>query len=269
MIIGAAVEAAHAVGLPGPAGEHHDGQLGIDAVGQAVGGADAIEQLEPVGPAKREIEQDQPRLPHLDRPHALRRTGGPSYPEPVGREVVGKEGRGGLVVRGGGPRASWIAVGCRGLGFARLRVVKPPLHGRLGPIDQRLDRVRYRPRAGFAGSDRIVVVLRRGERRWRRVLHLDVRGRSPSLANAPSCTTRHLVTRFREAPRVRVVCRGRGLEALRVVAGSSRGRLVAVRRFATPRRRTLMARLRLPASFVGQNVVVARARSRFGSGLDT
>ena len=98
MIIGAAVEAAHAVGLPGPAGEHHDGQLGIDARGQAVGGADAIEQLEPVGPAKGEIEQDQARLPHLDRPHALRRTGGPGDPEPIGHEVVGQEGRGGLVV---------------------------------------------------------------------------------------------------------------------------------------------------------------------------
>ncbi len=186
-----------------------------------------------------------------DRLYPLVRSGVPFCPA---REVTARAPR-------------WIAVGCRGLGSARLRVVKRPLHGRLGRIDRRLDRVRYRPRDGFAGSDRIVVVLRRGERSWRRVVHIDVPGRSVSLGNAPSCTTRHLVTRFRETPRLRVVCRGRGLERLRFMAGSSRGRLAAVRQSGTPRTRTLTARLRLPASFVGQDVVVVRARSRLGSDL--
>ena len=45
----------------------------------------------------------------------------------------------------------WISLACRGMGSARVRIIKRPVHGRLGRLSQRHDRVRYRPRAGFRG----------------------------------------------------------------------------------------------------------------------
>ena len=85
--------------------------------------------------------------------------------------------------------------------------------------------------------------------------------------SSPSCTTRHLVTRFRAAVRVRVTCRGRDLEPLRVVAGPSSVDLAAARRSGTPTRRTLTARLKPAPQFVGQDVVLAEARGNGGNDI--
>jgi lysophospholipase L1-like esterase len=158
-----------------------------------------------------------------------------------------------------------IALGCRGLKSARLRLVEPPLHGELGRIDQRRDSVRYRPAGASAGTDRFVVAWRRGGRSWRRAVLIDIPGPSRAVASAPSCRSRHLVTRFRVAALVRVTCRGAELRPLRLVPGTTGGKLAVVRRSGTPRRRTLTARLRSPAAFVGQDVVLVRARGRGGS----
>jgi hypothetical protein len=163
----------------------------------------------------------------------------------------------------------WIRLACRGLNSARLRVVKPPVHGRLGRIDQRRDRVRYRPKAGFRGTDRLVVARRRAGRAWRRAVLIDVHPPGPAAGRSasPSCRSRDLVTRFREPVRVRIICRGRGLEPLRVVAGSSSGRLSRIRRSGKGTRRALTARLRPRASFVGQDVVLAQARGEGGNDI--
>jgi len=156
-----------------------------------------------------------------------------------------------------------LSLRCRGLSSARVRVVKPPAHGRLGRISQRRDRVRYRPRGGFRGTDRLIVARRRGRRIWRMAVLIDVSGRRVG----PSCRSRHPVARFRGRARVRLVCRGRGLEPLRLVAGPFSGRIAAVRRSGTPRRRTLTVRLGSAASYVGQDVLIARARGKGGTDL--
>jgi lysophospholipase L1-like esterase len=157
--------------------------------------------------------------------------------------------------------AVWIPLACRGIDAARLRVVEPPAHGRVVRVVQRSDRVRYQPRAGFEGSDSFVVARRRAGRAWRTAVLVDVRGPEAVAGGrrSPSCTSRHLVTRFRTAVRVRIACRGSRLRPLRVVTGPFSGRLRAIRRSGTPRRRTLTARLRPARSFVGSDVVLAEA----------
>jgi hypothetical protein len=154
----------------------------------------------------------------------------------------------------------WVSLGCRGLGSARVRVVKRPVHGRLGHVQQRRDRVRYRPRDGFEGTDRFVVVRRRGSRSWRMAVLVEVSG-----GGGPSCRSRHLVRRFGVAVRVRIVCRGDALKPLRLVGTPLSGALGAVRRSGTPTRRTFTARLRPAASFVGQDVLLVLARGGGGS----
>ncbi len=157
----------------------------------------------------------------------------------------------------------WLSLGCPGLRRARVRVIRRPLHGRLGRVNQRLDRVRYTPAAGFPGSDRLVVARRRGGRTWRTVVLID-----PAGAGArPSCGSRAVVTRFRAPVRVRVVCRGSALAPLRVAAGPISGRVAHVRRSGGPGRRTLTARVTPSRSFVGQDLVLVRARGSGGMDL--
>ena len=183
-----------------------------------------------------------------DRFFALSRAGVPVCPA---REATAR-----------GP--AWISLRCQGLNSARVRVVKAPLHGRLRRLSQRRDRVRYRPARGFAGVDRFVVARRRGKRAWRTAVLIDV---PRSAGRAPSCRSRHLVRRFRAAVRVRVVCRGLGLEPLRMVAGTPTHQLAGLRRSGTERRRVLSVRLRPGRSFVGQDVMLVRARGNGGSDI--
>jgi hypothetical protein len=49
MIIGSALEAAHAVGLAGAAGQHYHRQIGVDARGLPVGGSHAVEHVQAAG----------------------------------------------------------------------------------------------------------------------------------------------------------------------------------------------------------------------------
>ena len=84
---------------------------------------------------------------------------------------------------------------------------------------------------------------------------------------APSCRSRHLVGRFRASMRVRVVCRGSSLSSLRLLAGTRSGGLSRLRRSGTPGRRVLTARLRPGRQFVGQDVLLVRARGNGGSDL--
>ena len=156
---------------------------------------------------------------------------------------------------------AWISLRCRGLKGARVRIVRRPLNGRLGRIDQRRDRVRYRPEDGFQGTDRFVAVRRHRGRSWRMAVLVEVPGAGPR------CRSRHLVRRFGEAVRVRIVCRGQRLRPLRLVATPLSGELKAVRRSGTPGRRTLTARLRPRRRFVGQDVLLARARGDRGGDI--
>ena len=183
-----------------------------------------------------------------DRFFALSRAGVPVCParEPTAR----------------GP--AWISLRCKGLNSARVRIVKGPLHGRLRLLSQRRDRVRYRPDEDYAGVDRFVVARRRGKRIWRTAVLIDVPGAE---ANAPSCRSRHLVRRFRAAVRVRVVCRGLGLGPLRVVAGTPTHQVGGLRRSGSDSRRVLSVRLRPKSSFVGQDVMLVRARGNGGSDI--
>jgi hypothetical protein len=154
----------------------------------------------------------------------------------------------------------WVSLRCRGLNSARARIVKQPLYGTLGRVQQRRDRVRYLPRPGFRGTDRFVVLRRRGARRWRTAVLVEAAGGAGS-----SCRSRHLVRRYRAAVRVRIVCRGTDLRPLRLVRTRPTRALGAVRRSGTQTRRTLTARLKQAASFVGQDVLLVRAR---GDGSD-
>jgi hypothetical protein len=159
---------------------------------------------------------------------------------------------------------TWLALGCRGLNRARVRVVRGPAHGRLGRVRQRLDRVRYRPNLGFRGTDRIVVARRRGRRTWRTAVVVHLSGRS----ERPSCRGRHVVTRFRAPVRIRVVCRGRALEPLGVAGVPFYARFGRVRRSGGGARRTLTMRVKPRRSFVGQDVVLVRARGQGGTEIE-
>lgn len=160
---------------------------------------------------------------------------------------------------------AWVKVGCPGLGKARVRVIRRPLHGRLGRVNQRLERARYTPDEGFRGTDRIVVARRRGKRTWRTAVLIRLSGRSE---RPPSCRSRHAVTRFRSPVKVTVVCRGAGLEPLRVARGPFAGRFGRVRRSGGSSRRTLSMRVRPGRSFVGQDVAFVRARGRGGTEIE-
>jgi lysophospholipase L1-like esterase len=159
----------------------------------------------------------------------------------------------------------WLNLGCPGLKGARVRVIRRPLHGRLGRVNQRLDRARYTPDEGFRGTDRIVVARRRGQRTWRTAVLVRLSGRSE---RPPSCRSRHAVTRFRSPVKVTVVCRGAGLEPLRVARGPFSGRFDGVRRSGGSARRTLSMRVRPGRSFVGQDVAFVRARGRGGTEIE-
>jgi lysophospholipase L1-like esterase len=183
-----------------------------------------------------------------DRFFPLKRAGLPSCPV---REVE---------IRG----SAWLALGCRGLNRARVRVVRGPARGRLGRVSQRLDRVRYSPDDGFHGTDRIVVARRRGGRTWRTAVLVQLAGRPKQ----PSCRSRHAVTRFRSPVTVRVVCRGTALEPLRVARGPFSGSYARVRRSGSGARRTLTMRVRPRRSFVGQDIALVRARGRGGTDIE-
>ena len=79
------------VGLARTAGEHDDRQLGVEAGGQAVGAAQAIEQRQPAAVLEAEVEHHQRRLPNLDRPQSLPHAAGPGDPEAVSGQVVEQE----------------------------------------------------------------------------------------------------------------------------------------------------------------------------------
>ena len=156
----------------------------------------------------------------------------------------------------------WISLRCRGLGRARIRVIKRPLYGELGRVQQRRDRVRYRPRPGFHGTDRFIVVRHRGARSWRMAVLVEVARNA-----GPSCRNRHLVRQFGDAVQVTIVCRGAALKQLRLVRSPLSGPLAAVRSSGTKGRRTLTARLRPARSFVGQDVMLVRASGSGGSDI--
>jgi hypothetical protein len=98
MIIGPAIEAAHAVGFAGEAGQHDHRQIGIDARGPAVGSADAVEQVQAATTLEPQVEQNERRPPHVDRAQALRRCPRARHPEPVGDKIVSQKALRRLVV---------------------------------------------------------------------------------------------------------------------------------------------------------------------------
>jgi hypothetical protein len=59
VIVGPAGEAAHPVGVAGPSAEDDHRQVRVDARGEPVGGADAVEQGQAIPVLQGEIEHDQ------------------------------------------------------------------------------------------------------------------------------------------------------------------------------------------------------------------
>jgi len=98
VVVRAAGEAAHAVGLAGTSGDDDDREGGVDARGEPVGAADPVEQGEAAAVLEHEVEDDEVRLSHLDGPQPLARGARSGYAKAVRREVLGQEGTGGVVV---------------------------------------------------------------------------------------------------------------------------------------------------------------------------
>jgi hypothetical protein len=98
VIIRPTSEAAHSVGLARSAGEDDHGQVRVEARGQAVGGPQAVEQVEAGAVLESEVEYNEAGLTHLDRAHALLRATRTGDPEAVRCEIVEQEGPRGFVI---------------------------------------------------------------------------------------------------------------------------------------------------------------------------
>ncbi|NLT04703.1 MAG: hypothetical protein GXY03_00180 [Solirubrobacterales bacterium] len=98
MIVGAALEAADAVGLPRPTADDDHRQLRVDPRGRPVSGADPVQQPQPVAVGEHQVEQQQRRRTRLDLAQRLGAAVGVGDAEPVGEQVVDQELGGRLVV---------------------------------------------------------------------------------------------------------------------------------------------------------------------------
>ena len=88
MIVGAADEAAHPVGVAGAPAQNDHGQIGIDARGEPIGRAHSIQQHESVPVLEAEVQHDQRRLAHLDRPQALRHAAGANRRKTIRGQIL-------------------------------------------------------------------------------------------------------------------------------------------------------------------------------------
>jgi hypothetical protein len=98
VVVGAAGEAPHPVGVAGAAAQHDRGQVGVDARGEPVGRLHPVEEGQPAAVLEPEVQHDQGRLANLDRPQRLTGAGGARDPESVRRQVLGQEPMRRLVV---------------------------------------------------------------------------------------------------------------------------------------------------------------------------
>jgi len=79
-------------------GDDDHRNVGVDPRGHAVGGPDAVEQVQAVALLQPQVQQDERRMAHLDLAHALSRAGGAGHREAVGGQVLGEEVASGVVV---------------------------------------------------------------------------------------------------------------------------------------------------------------------------
>ena len=98
MVVRAALEAAHAIGLAGPPGQDDHREIGIDASGEPVGRAHAIEHVQAASALEAQVEQHQAGAAHLDRAQPLGGARRARHPEAVGGQIVGQKALRRLVV---------------------------------------------------------------------------------------------------------------------------------------------------------------------------
>ncbi len=170
-------------------------------------------------------------------------------------------------VRAGAGAVRLISIRCRLRNRARAhrvnrrraRVIRAPKGGRIVRINQRHDLVRYRPRAGFSGRDRFVVIRRYHGRRWRTVVRVRVRGVAPL-----SCERQAVTTNYQTPVRISVACSGEGIAPLALASPPSHGALVAVGRGGDGARRTLTATYVPNQLYVGGDTLLVEARGSGG-----
>jgi hypothetical protein len=99
VIIGAAREAADAIGHAGATGDDDHVRLGVDACAEAVGRRHAVEQLESAAARlEHQVDQHQRRPPDLDRPEPFTYARRGRHIEGIGCKVVGQKPARRLVV---------------------------------------------------------------------------------------------------------------------------------------------------------------------------
>ena len=147
-----------------------------------------------------------------------------------------------------------ISLSCAGLNRSRARIVKAPGRGRLGSIDQSAESVRYTAPSRASAETRLVVTRRSGGRVWRTAVRIEVGERG-----GPRCSDDRAISRYRGEARLRITCRGSGLERLRVVSGPYAGELSDVERSGGPSERTLTASYEPEPRFAGQDLVLVGA----------
>jgi lysophospholipase L1-like esterase len=189
--------------------------------------------------------------PESEDPVALKRG---SIPRCPAREVAVEPGE-----------ARWVSLRCRGLNRANARIVGEPLHGDLESVDQKRDRVRYRPDDGYDGRDHFVVERVDDRDSYRASVRLEI-GEVGDL----DCNDQHAIARFNGAVEVQIRCQGAGLERLKLVREPVAGEVDNVR-LDSPEGgvETLTARFVPDPGFSGQDTIVVDAsadgESTYGS----
>src|SRR3954447_10661825 len=157
-----------------------------------------------------------------------------------------------------------VSLHCRGLGRAKIRIAKTPLHGLVGRIDQRRDRVLYSSHDRYAGLDRLVVTHRQSGRTWTNVIQITVvpAAKEPQ---PPRCDKGDATARYEAPVEMSITCTGDDLEPLRLVSGPFSGSLTNVQESGTPNSRTLTATYQPDQLFTGQDAILVDAVSPTGS----
>jgi lysophospholipase L1-like esterase len=164
-----------------------------------------------------------------------------------------------------GDRTTEISIRCHGLAKPRIEVKREPRHGLLGRIDQKHDRVDYRPDDGYGGPDRLVIQRSRGERSWTTAIAIRVGPKEGLDATAPACTRVQSELNYATPAQVSITCRGAGIEDVSVDAGPFSGTLSNVSVQTADGASTLTGTYTPDPLFVGQDAIVVRAEDPDGS----
>jgi hypothetical protein len=156
-----------------------------------------------------------------------------------------------------------ISLRCPGLNDQRVRISRRPRHGLLGRVNQRRERVSYRPDDGYQGADRLVAVRKRGGRKWTTVARVEV-GPPDDLDAAPDCGPVTVKANYQTAAQLEITCQGDGMQPIEVGPGPFSGALSEVSQTGGDDERTLTATYTPDDLFSGQDAVVFTATDSDG-----